>query len=406
MFICRGKKEAETLVNKKAIETLVNRILAELRNSPEVVAPCAVGVEPRLETLWKMIDLKSTEVQVLGLFGMGGVGKTTLAKALYNKLFGYFGCRVFMSDVRETSDRIGLVALQNMLIHHISKSAKPVSDEKAGRKTLKSVLREMKVLLVLDDIDDLRQLKALAARRKWFHEGSILIISTRDREVLPAYLVNKRYEVRELDSSDSIKLLSYHALRRDQPTETFLDKAKEIVSLTGGLPLALEVFGSFLFDMRKEKDWEDALEKLRQASPRRLLDVLKLSFDGLDKQEQCIFLDIACLLQTLRLTKDDIVDIMRGCGFGAESAIKVLIARSLIKVDVDNTFWIHDQIKDMGRQIILSENLVDPGMRSRLWDHNDVQGVLLNRKVCSWKLTFLYNTDNLFDLLDIKFTVY
>lgn len=88
------------------------------------------------------------------------------------------------------------------------------------------------------------------------------------------------------------------------------------------------------------------------------------------------------MLQNLKLTKDEIVDIMRGCGFGAESAVRVLIARSLIKVNADNTFWMHDTIKEMGRQIILSENLVDPGMRSRLWDHDDIQGVLLNRKVC------------------------
>lgn len=368
--------------NSKEIETLVNRIMAELSNSPEVVAPCAVGIEARLDTLWKMIDLKSTDIQVLGLYGMGGVGKTTLAKALYNKLCGQFTCRIFMSDVRETSKKGGLVMLQNRLIQDVSVVEKPVFDEETGRKTLKRVLRQKRVLIVLDDIDDLRQLNSLAARREWFHEGSILIITTRDKEVLPAQLVNKIHEVRELDSSDSIKLLSYHALRRERPTELFLDMAREFVLLTGGLPLALEVFGSFLLEMRKPKEWEDTLQNLRKASPRHLQDVLKISFDGLDKQEQCIFLDIACLLQNLKLTKDEIVDIMRGCGFGAESAIRVLIARSLIKVNADNTFWMHDTIKEMGRQIILSENLVDPGMRSRLWDHDDIQGVLLNRKVC------------------------
>lgn len=234
--------------NSKEIETLVNRIMAELSNSPEVVAPCAVGIEARLDTLWKMIDLKSTDIQVLGLYGMGGVGKTTLAKALYNKLCGQFTCRIFMSDVRETSKKGGLVLLQNRLIQDVSVE-KPVFDEETGRKTLKRVLRQKRVLIVLDDIDDLRQLNSLAARREWFHEGSILIITTRDIEVLRTQLVNKIYEVRELDSSDSIKLLSYHALRRERPTELFLDMAREFVLLTGGLPLALEVFGSFLLEM-------------------------------------------------------------------------------------------------------------------------------------------------------------
>lgn len=379
--------------SQNVIETLVGRILTELGNSPEVVAPCAVGLETRLDELLKMIDLKSTDIQVLGLFGMGGVGKTTLAKALYNKLFGHFTCRIFMSNVRETSKKSGLVALQNMLIHHVSVGEKPVSDERSGKIVLKRVLREKKVLIVLDDIDHLEQLNALAARRGWFHEGSILIISTRNREVLPAHLVNKIYEVKVLDHSDAIKLLSYHALRSDQPTKKFLDMSSEFVLHTGGLPLALEVYGSFLFDIRKPEEWEASLESLKKVSPRHVQDVLKISYDGLGNQEQCIFLDIACLLQNLKLTKDDIVDIMRGCGLGAESAIKVLLARSLIKLNIsDNTFWMHDQIRDMGRQIVLSENLVDPGRRSRLWDHDDMQGVLLNQKVYMLK-------DNLYTYL-------
>ena len=160
------------------------------------------------------------------------------------------------------------------------------------------------------------------------------------------------YEVKELDSSESLQLFSYHALRREKPTGTFLDLSKQIVSLTGGLPLALEVFGSFLFDKRRQKEWEDALQKLKQIRPHNLQDVLMISFNGLDEQEKCIFLDIACLFVKMRMRREDAIDILRGRGFNAEIAVSVLTAKSLIKFSEDNILWMHDQVRDMGRQIV------------------------------------------------------
>lgn len=363
------------------IQTLVKRVLTELSNTPVIVAPYVVGLDSRLGELWRLLDVNSKGIQVLGLHGMGGVGKTTLAKALYNKLVGHFAHRSFITDVRETSAKQnGLVTLQNMLIAHLCPREKPVVDERDGKIAIKRILSGKRVLVVLDDVDDVSQLNGLAARRGWFHEGSLIIVSTRDRELLLLDLVSEIYNVKELDSSDSLKLFSYHALRREKPTEAFLNLSNQIVLLTGGLPLALEVFGSLLFDKRKMKEWEDALQKLKQIRPCHLQDVLKISFDGLDEQEKCIFLDIACLLLNLKMKRDGAIDIMKGCGFRAESAIAVLKARSLIKITEDNTLWMHDQIRDMGRQLILQENLVDPGMRSRLWNHGEIQSVLQDGK--------------------------
>ncbi|CAL5338396.1 unnamed protein product [Camellia sinensis] len=359
------------------IQLLVRRILDELSNTPMGVASYTVGLNSRVEELMKLLDVKSSRVQVLGFHGMGGVGKTTLAKALYNKLVSHFEHRSFISNVRETSmQQNGLLSLQRKLLGDLLGNAPLVNDVNAGKKAIRGILHEKRVLVVLDDVDNLSQLGVLAARSEWFYEGSRIIITTRDRDVLLAYHVNDIYEVKELGSSDSLKLFRYHALRSKRATETLLNLSQQIVSITGGLPLALEVFGSFLFDKRRVEEWEDALQKLKQIRPHHLQDVLKISFDGLDDEEKCIFLDIACLFVNLEMKRDDVIDIVKGCGFRAEVSINVLIARSLIKITEDKSLWMHDQIRDMGRQIVQHEHLVDPGMRSRLWESSEILTVL------------------------------
>ncbi|KAG6713197.1 hypothetical protein I3842_05G140500 [Carya illinoinensis] len=364
-------------VQAKLIESLVQRVLSELAITPVDVAAYTVGLDSRIKELMSGLDLNSKGIRVLGLYGMGGVGKTTLAKALCNKLVAHFDCLSFISKVKENSaNDADLVSLQNKLICDLSSGKSTVYSTPA----IEEVLHEKRVLVVLDDVDMIRKLVALIGRIEWFREGSRIIVTTRDREVLPEHLVNEFYEVTELEDSEALELFSYHSQRRKRPAENFLNLSKQIVSLTGGLPLALEVFGSFLFDKRRVEEWEVALQKLKEIRPRHLQDVLKISFDGLDSQEKCIFLDIACLFIKMKMKRNDVIEVLKGCGFRAEIAVRELIAKSLIKVTQENALWMHDQVRDMGKQIVLEDSPVNPGMRSRLWDRDEIMTILKDEK--------------------------
>lgn len=363
------------------IQSLVKRVLKEINNTPISVAAYTVGIESRVQKLMTMLDVKSNGTRILGLHGIGGVGKTTLAKALYNKLAGHFEFRSFISNVREIStdqiDNIGLISLQNKLINDLSgHSVPPEKDVNAGISAITKKVNENRVLIVLDDVDNVSQLNALSGNKDWFHEGSRIIITTRNTKVFPDHLETELYEVRELNWDEALELFSYHAFRKEKPPENFFHLSQEIVSLTGRLPLALEVFGSSLFDKRRIREWEDALLKLKGIRPLDLQNVLKLSYDGLDEQEKCIFLDIACLFNKMDMKRKHAIDIFKGCGFAAEIAISDLTAKSLIKINKDKTLWMHDQVRDMGRQIVTLENMEDPGMRSRLWDRNEIMSIL------------------------------
>ncbi|KAF2551192.1 hypothetical protein F2Q68_00035252 [Brassica cretica] len=82
----------------------------------------------------------------------------------------------------------------------------------------------------------------------------------------------------------------------------------------------------------------------------------------------------------MEITKEEVVDVLKGCGLNAEAALRVLRQKSLVKFLSDNTLWMHDQIRDMGTQMVLEESGEGPGMRSRLWDRGEIMTLLNNMK--------------------------
>ncbi|KAL0729078.1 hypothetical protein Bca4012_025171 [Brassica carinata] len=215
-------------------------------------------------------------------------------------------------------------------------------------------------------------------------ETSSMRWSVRGVGMVKEVLENQRYEVRCLNEEQALKMFRYHSLRKEKPTESLLELSKKIVKISGLLPLALEVFGSLLYDKKEEKEWQTQIEKLKNTQPGNLQDVLKLSFDSLDDEEKKVFLDIASLFLKMHITKEEIVDVLNGCGFNAEAALGVPRQKSLVKFMSDENLWMHDQIRDMGRQLDLRETTPgDTRVRSRLWDRAEIINVLNNMKETS-----------------------
>ncbi|KAL1218973.1 Disease resistance protein RPV1 [Cardamine amara subsp. amara] len=365
-----GNKDVVVDERKKVDEMIglvVKKVLAEVRNSPEKVANYTVGLESRVDDLMKLIGSKSSSgVQILGLYGMGGIGKTTLAKRFYNKIIANFkDRRVFIENVREKlSTQDGLDDVKRTL------TSKLFQGESVDEK---------KILAVLDDVDHIDQVNELVGGRRRYGKGSLIVITTRNAEVLSRLSVNLRYEVKCLNETLALKLFSYYSLRKENPTKSLMELSKKIVEITGLLPLAVILFGSHLYD-KDENEWQVQLEKLK-TQPDKLHGVLAMSFESLTDEEKKVFLDIACLFLRMKITKEEVVDILKGCGYKyPDAALSMLRQKSLVKIMNDDTFWMHDQIRDMGRQMVLKESSEDPGMRSRLWDRAEIMDVLNRMK--------------------------
>ncbi|XP_039155293.1 disease resistance protein RUN1 isoform X2 [Eucalyptus grandis] len=355
------------------IQSIVKELSICLRPRSLSVAKHPVSLESQVQKLISLSESAGSDVLMIGLWGPGGIGKTTIAKALYNAIQTQFRGSSFLAQVREKSNQSGgLVSLQKRLLSDILRHKElTVYDVDGGISLIQERLCCKKVLLVLDDVDDMDQLNALAGKCDWFGKGSRIIVASRDRHLLTSHDKNYVYEVKTLEDNEAQDLFGQHAFTNINKVEIRRDLIDGALHYAGGLPLALEVLGSFLRG-RKEPEWESTLHKLSKIPESKINRVLKISFDGLDENEREIFLDIACFFKGKSII--DIKEVLDSCDFNTTIGIEILIERSLIKNEW-GYLQMHDLIQSMGQDIVKQECRDDPGKRSRLWLLEDVEDI-------------------------------
>ena len=185
------------------------------------------------------------------------------------------------------------------------------------------------------------------------------------------------YEAKELNSDEALQLFSRKAFKKDHPLEVYVELSKKAICYAHGLPVALEVLGAYL-KHRSPDAWESALDRLEESPPKKVLDILRISFDGLEETEKKVFLDIACFFKGE--DKDHVINILRTARYKPSIDINVLVEKSLITI-IGRNLWMHDLLQELGQQIVHSESPERPGSRSRLSLKDDVLHVLKNNTV-------------------------
>ncbi|KAL8158229.1 hypothetical protein AgCh_002791 [Apium graveolens] len=364
----------------RLIQIIVKKVLLEVNLVGLNVAKEPVGIESRLEELTQLMRTSSHDIQKIGIYGMGGIGKTTIAKALYNKNFRHFEGSCFLANVREASEgHDGILHLQEQLLSEILIVDKiRVENEDRGISLLMERLCSKKVLIVLDDLNDRRQFDYLAGQWNQFAVGSRIIITTRDAGLLEQIEVDERYNVEELDRHESLELFSRHAFRKPIPSSDYMELSEGIVRQAEGLPLALEVLGSYLFK-RSMTEWRSSLHKLQQIPRNEIQKKLLISYHALgDGNLQDVFLDIACYF--IGNDKDMTITTLNSCGFDSEHEIIILMERSLLSVNDKNEIRMHDLLREMGRDIARNNCPYEPWKHSRLWSYEDICNALNKNK--------------------------
>ncbi|KAK7286727.1 hypothetical protein RJT34_21938 [Clitoria ternatea] len=365
-----SRNEAELL------ENIVEGVLGKLVDKLVHITEFPVGLESHVQEITRYIKNQSSKVCVIGIWGMGGVGKTTIAKAVYNHIHHNFVHRSFLGSIREICqiDNRGHIHLQKQLLMDVIKTKVEIHNIEMGITMIEKRLYGKKVLVVLDDVSNYKQVEALCANRKWIGQGSVMIITTRDVRILQILQVDHVFEMMAMNESESLELFSWHAFKEARPTRDFIALSRHAVTYCGGLPLALEVLGSYLYG-RRIQEWESVLSKLKRIPNDFVHEKLKISYDGLlDYTEKNIFLDICCFF--IGMDRAYVTTILNDCGFHSEIGISVLIEKGLIKIEKNNKLGMHDLLRDMGREIIRQSSPEEPEKRSRLWACEDVLDVL------------------------------
>ncbi|XP_040363866.1 TMV resistance protein N-like [Rosa chinensis] len=339
------------------------------------VAKYPVGIQSRLQDMNELLCVGETDIRMIGVWGTGGIGKTTIVKAVYNSIIHKFEGGCFLESVRERSIPYGgLVELQNCLLSTILgwKELK-VTNVDSGISVIKQRLRHKRILLILDDVNQLNQLDKLVGERDWFGSGSRIIITTRDKHLLTAHHVHLIYKVKELDHHEALELFSWNAFTRNMPAYDYVELASTVVQYGQGLPLALIILGSHLCG-RSTNQWQAALDSYKRVPNQEIQGIFKISYDELDVLVKEVFLDIACFFKGK--DKSYVVQILEGCDLNPFYGIEVLAEKALLNIDNKNHIWMHDLLEEMGKDIVRQESPREPGERSRLWFEEDVHHVL------------------------------
>ena len=375
--MCDSCIESET----QFIQRIIREIsVTKLNHTQLFVTKHPVGIDSRVDAIELLLDMNSDDVRMVGIHGLGGVGKTTIAKAVYNRITNYFESSCFLEDVKEklrtNDDKINL---QEMLLSKISRGTYVKVDSLSeGIIMIKKRLSRRRLLLILDNVDESEVMENLLGECDWLALGSRVIITTRDKQVLNTLGKDHPiYELEGLNQSESRELFNLHAFPKIEPKKDYSEVVEQIINYANGLPLALKIIGSDLCG-KSICDWRSALEKYKNIPHKKIVEKLKISYDGLEKTEKDIFLDIACFFKGFK--RSHVENILDACKSYPGYGIGKLIDKCLITVGQSGKLWMHDLLQQMGREIVRQES-EELGKRSRIWCFEDAEEILTTNMV-------------------------
>ncbi|XP_010441154.1 PREDICTED: disease resistance protein TAO1-like isoform X2 [Camelina sativa] len=256
---------------------------------------------------------------------------------------------------------------KELLYSTVGENIKPWSVE-AGRVEVQARLEGKKVLLVIDGVDKVVQIHALAKETRWFGRGSRIIITTRDRGLLNSCGVKAIYEVKCLDDKDSLLMFKQIAFEGDSPPSVDFEQLSiRAAQLAHGLPSALQAYALFLRGRNNtHEEWEEAVCGLESTPDEDIMEILKISYKGLAEPHQNAFLHVACLFNGDTFQR--VASLLDGSRPERNLGIRVLAEKSLINI-TNGYVILHNLVEQMGRKVMLDSGKF-------LGDPEKIQGAL------------------------------
>ncbi|XP_019177038.1 PREDICTED: probable disease resistance protein At4g27220 isoform X3 [Ipomoea nil] len=320
-------KNARKLIKAQELEGMTERV-KKLReegrsNTVEPTLDVSTSYELNVDQLFgtaskiNLVEIyrwvEDANVTSIGVYGMGGVGKTTLAQHLYNKI-----CKenpranVYWVTV---SQDFNIRKLQDNIARSAGIGFSDVDNEVQRAAILCSHLGRNNVVLILDDVWDKIDLVKLGVPHK--DKGCKLILTTRLQDVCHWIGCDKLFKVDVFNEEGAWNLFK-EVLVQDKDivlTDAIEKHAKELAKKCGGLPLALKTLAASMRGVNDNHSWRNAIKNFRNGCPQMgdqlekgVFDILQFSYNKLDREKwkKC-FLYCCLYPEDDKIPKDEII---------------------------------------------------------------------------------------------------
>lgn len=359
-----GLRDVADLKAKGGFEMVAEKIPAA-SGVPRPSEP-AVGLESTFNKVWTWLR-EEKQVGIVGLYGMGGVGKTTLLTQINNEFLmnpNDFDIVIWVLVSKDLKPNTVQESIGRKIGYSDDFWKNKSFDEKA--MDIFNALSQKRFVMLLDDIWERVDLIKLGVPVPNMNNGSKVVFTTRSEEICGRMEAHKIVKVDCLEWDDAWDLfqkklgdqtLCFHP---DIP-----ELARAVARECGGLPLALITIGRAMACKKTPQEWRHAIEVLKQSASKfsgmgdEVFPLLKFSYDNLPDQEiKTCFLYCSLFPEDFLINKTELIDYWIGEGIFDECAdrervenwgyyvIGSLLNACLLE-DKDACVRMHDVIRDM-----------------------------------------------------------
>ncbi|KAI5311200.1 hypothetical protein L3X38_000122 [Prunus dulcis] len=311
----KAKKIAQRVLELKLDEGLSNNVAnpAPLQQLGSIISSEGFkGFESRKDVMNDVLSaLRNEKTRIIGICGMGGVGKTTMVREIKEIIKRLQGTNKLFDDVvmSTVSATVNIGKIQTEIAESLDMKLVEESESIRAQRLHERIKQSKRILIILDDVWSELKLQdvgipfGVGPTTNQVHEGCKILLTSRNEEVCKVMgCKDDIFGVQALNKEEAWELFRATVGESLDNNPDLSHVAKLIVDECKGLPIAIITVGKALLPSNGKHEWNTALQELKNSLPENIpgmepevYSCIKLSYDKLDSDEVKSCFLLCCL---------------------------------------------------------------------------------------------------------------